>query len=212
MRKQSREPRPKSALGDEEYIGWDDIIKWLIDAKAPPKNATVKITREAAIRGQLESAIILWFLEGDVAAIHALASAAQELLQCVGRTKGKSSPTVKWIKSQPKATQVKLRSPQNFFKHANVDTDEVLDYPTMQGDMYLIDAVASFHDVFSKVTPLMRLFAARLTLENPDILRPSYTSGWILWGAKIEDIAQLCRSDFLAEAVCRVPKTHKAAS
>lgn len=58
------------------------------DKRPPPLPGIVRINREEAARGQLETAIWLWFHEGDIAAIHTLAVAAQGLLSASCRDAG----------------------------------------------------------------------------------------------------------------------------
>jgi hypothetical protein len=193
-------------LRDENNFvaGWDQIAKWLIESKGRQK--WVRITRESAARGQIESAILLWFLDADVASIHTLTIAAQELLHSVGKKRGKPCRDVTWIKSLPKADQKLMRLPQNFFKHANTDPNAQIDYPPTFGDMHLIDDVISYQELYDKLTPIMRLFATRFAVEYLHILPVDETAKQVLMGIQIDDLAELSRSEFLVKCLPRFRK------
>ncbi len=80
-----------------------------------------------AARGQLHTAIRLWFEGGDPVAIHTLASAAHEIVHALFKKKGLKglafdTQYVKADKRQKWASD--LKKPANFFKHAhNEDTN-----------------------------------------------------------------------------------------
>jgi hypothetical protein len=143
-------------------------------------------------------------LEADIASIHTLSVAAQEILHNLGKTVGKPSQLVELIKAQSKAMQKAMRFPQNFFKHANRDANKVITYKPVVGEMTLLDAVVSFRQVFGKMTPLMALFLARITLERPALLNPGATPSEFVQGAHIDDLAKIGRSRFLQECLTRI--------
>lgn len=135
----------------------------------------VTITRQDIARGQLETAITLWFLEKDVVSIHALAAASHEVLHGLG---GKSNPTIIYgeLKKAPGSKKQKgkkiseIRMSQNFFKHANSDRNEVIDFNPVVSEFLMFDAVRCYAGVFDSLTPLMRLFAARFLITWRPIL------------------------------------------
>lgn len=187
---------------NKQAMPWDQIAKGLIESKGPQE--IVYINREAAAQGQIESAILIWFLEGDVASIHALSVAAQELLHTAGKKVGKPSKAIEYINSKSKGFQKRTRSPQNFFKHGHKDPTVRLRYPTVMGEAHLLDAVRSFMELYDKRPPLMRLFGARFMLEFPGYLAPGYAASAFVNGANINDLAHLCRSEFLVACLIRV--------
>jgi hypothetical protein len=125
----------------------------------------VTLTRRNIAKGELDTAILLWFLEKDVASIHVLASAAQEILHAIG---GKKTPSLilNWLETEGTKTQRRKRADktkmsQNFFKHANKDPNYVLDFNPRVSEFIMCDAVLCFNGVFHGLTPLMRIFEAR---------------------------------------------------
>jgi hypothetical protein len=161
----------------------------------------VKITRQDAARGQLDSAILLWFLGQDRASIHTLAVAAQTLLHNVGKKAGKPSRSIEWVKSQPPSFQKVVRDAQNFFKHASKDPDRVLIYAPFMAETFMIDAITCFHRLYDFLTPMMRSFALRFSLMYPHVLPPPEH---LLKGAKVYELARLSRTDFLKEVLSRL--------
>lgn len=185
-----------------DYPQWDETAKVLIESKKYPE--VIEITRQGAARGQIESAILLWFLEADAAAIHTLAVAAQGVAHGVGDKVGKPSYIVQLIQSQSKAFQRAARLPQNFFKHASTDPQQVLPYRPGVGEALLVDAVQTYINVFETPTPLMVVFQARITLEQPALLGGHFTASKFVMGAKIDDLAELTRSRFMQVCLDRI--------
>ena len=85
---------------------------------------------------------------------------------------------------------------QNFFKHANRDPDRVLIYAPMIAEIYIIDAIYMFEDLYHVMTPLMRTFALRFSLSHPNVLELSSLPVKFPASVKINQIAQLSRTEF----------------
>jgi hypothetical protein len=166
--------------------------------RPPPLPGIVRITRQAAASGQTDSAIQLWFESGDITSIHTLAVAAQGVLSALSADMGKPlSKVLNWINEQPKSFQSQLRNPQNFFKHGHHKQPyrDVVSFIPGLAEMILIDNISTYQGLFDSLTPLMKLFAIRFSIEHPDILPLKLT----LKGFEIEDLARLTRSQFLKE-------------
>lgn len=197
-------------MSSEKFSGdWDKVAKLLIEAQ--PKTEWVEITRQAAARGQIESAVLLWFLEADIASIHALAVASQEILHTLGKKVGKPSLVVSMTNAQPKHVQKAMRLPQNFFKHAHRDSSDTLRYRPVIGEINVLDAVMLYGEIFGKVSPLMRVFLARFAFEEPTIFKSGLDPAIYLQGAKIDDLSEVPRSVFMVECLRRVPRGLKDA-
>jgi len=181
---------------EHECIKWDDVAKRLIGSKKPEKE--IKVDVQGAARGQIESAMLLWFLEADPVSIHTLAVAAQELLHNANLEGSKKSPVKSLIKSWPKARQIKLKVAQNFFKHGpdRKNPGPTVDYRPIFGLAALLDATACYIASYGyKATPLMRIFAARQDLEDG---RPA-----ILNGINVDELKDFSRSDFLIQGITK---------
>ena len=152
------------------------------------------MNKRSAAKGQLEAALKLWFDNGDPVSIHALASAANELLHALGKSRGKSSRLQTWIRSQPKQFQSRIFAAQNFFKHGFRDVKGKFAYYPTHGDIVLWDAVLTYETMF-KLTPLMQLYFLRFIIEYHDSFFTAYRPA-MLRGINLDLLAQSSRRQF----------------
>ena len=157
-----------------------------------PESFTV--TKASAARSQLETSISLWFNNADPISIHALAAAANELLNAIGARAGKPSEIQPYIKSRPPAIRDRLRKAQNFFKHAGRDLNERFEYHPMHGEVLITDSILIYHALAGEMTPLMAAFTARLSVTEPDLA--SFLSG-IMSQETAKNLAMVGRPQFL---------------
>ena len=165
-----------------------------------------KVTPELAARGQLESAIFLWFLEADPASIHTLSVAAQGVLNAIGRPRGTKSQAVEWINLQSRSFRDRVRDAQNFFKHGRHHQRDkaVFIYAPFMAEVFMMDAVTHFYRLYESLTPIMILFALRFSLAHPNVLLPHGFPAHLLKGVRIDQLAKLDRSEFLKELLPRI--------
>ncbi len=76
--------------------------------------AAIIVNKELAARGQLHTAIALWFSYGDPVSIHTLAAAAQGILQGLAGKDHQPPHMRKWIKNFPPRVQKIIQNPQIF--------------------------------------------------------------------------------------------------
>lgn len=89
------------------------------------------ITKEDAATRQLGEAVRLFFRYGDLLAIHTLASAALQLLVDLGEQRGVSTVVQRHDHIRPERLKEWLAAivrTRNFLKHADRDSDDLLDY------------------------------------------------------------------------------------
>jgi hypothetical protein len=164
--------------------------------------ATILINKKLAARGQLHTAIALWFSYGDPVSIHTLAAAAQGILQGLV---GKDHPQPhmrKWIKKFSKRVQEIIQEPQNFFKHAWTDPTVTKVYQPYIGDLIIADAALLHQDLYG-LTPFIRAFTIRLSFEQPGISQPHDLTEKITQGIRIDDLESLDRPAFLETVLAR---------
>jgi hypothetical protein len=160
-------------------------------------------TRQSA-KGHLETAITLWFEEKDDSAIHTLAVAAQGALNQMCKDKGiKPSQIHALIQKKSPNVKKKMRSAQNLFKHGRHEVREwkkVAPLIPEYTELVLSDCVSMFTRLFGTLSPLMRLFAFRYNLFNPEAFPMQMT----IKGVKIEYLRGLTRSEFIEEVLPRL--------
>jgi hypothetical protein len=120
----------------------------------------MNISKLDAARRQLETAAVLYFHEGDPVSIHTLTSAAYEVL----RTLNIGPPMIKdmlaeYIRPERiKEIRDKLNEAQNFFKHADRDTDKTLDFEPKLTQFFLMDACVTYKGLSGERVPVLEVF------------------------------------------------------
>jgi hypothetical protein len=91
-----------------------------------------RISKLAAARRQLETAIELWFLDKDPVSIHTLAAAAYQIVHDINDKRGKPGELLfdaNMIKPELRPVINKaLREAMNFFKHADNDPEVIIEF------------------------------------------------------------------------------------
>jgi hypothetical protein len=129
----------------------------------------MKISKLDAARRQLETAVALYFHEGDPASIHTLVGAAYELLLTLSEKVGEQGTIKQWMAEYIKPDRMKeihraLNAARNCFKHADADADAVLDYDPKQADYFMMDACWAYRRLSGERLPLFGVFEAWASL------------------------------------------------
>lgn len=137
------------------------------------KGGKLPISKLDAARRQLETAVDLWFHEGDPVSIHTLTMAAHEILKVLNRAQngppmmGEPCPHIReeytdlW-------REVCVRHAA-FFKHSSHDADETHYFPPTINDVLILDATEVYLRIANDVRPLFRLFKWYMRLHLPEI-------------------------------------------
>ena len=190
---------------DTDFIEWDDAAKQLI--KPQDRTKPIPLDIQTAAQGEIESAMLLWFLEADLGSIYTLARAAQELVHNVGRKANKPSQFEKRMTYWTPVMKAKIKVPQNFLKHgpsrkrAAPNTEQLDSFVV---ESMILDATTTFSDIYQLITPLMKLFTARLIMEEPSSLPAHLTASGFLDDIDVEGLEKLSRSRFLVAALARL--------
>ncbi len=160
--------------------------------KPMPKGVeSVLVTKQAAAKSQLETAIWLWFNEFDPVSIHALAVAAHDCFDAlVSHSVRKRSGLQTWLDSQSKERRKHVRFPQNFFKHGARKLTGQEPLHTIESEVFMMDASNCYEMLHGKLTPLMRLYQARFLYEHPALITEDALPAF----AKNSEIHQLANS------------------
>ncbi len=136
----------------------------------------ITLTKIDAARRQLREAIKLWFYDGDIAAIHSLSCSAHQIVYDINRKNGgrdliydsiviKDEYRKEWIR--------KIKSPYNFLKHAENDSDP-------NGSIELDIEITKFFILFTilalellgyKLDEVEGAFSIYFMLKNPLLLK-----------------------------------------
>jgi hypothetical protein len=123
------------------------------------------VSKLDAARRQLETAIRLYFAEGDPVSIHTLTAAAHQVLADVNRARG-GIPMLKeqvptWVR--PDASEDarrRLNAAANFFKHADRDQGEVIEFDPGLTELLLYDAVVKYREMAGEMVPVLAVYDA----------------------------------------------------
>jgi hypothetical protein len=183
------------------------------DDRPPPIPGVVRISRRQIAEWQIDNAILLWFREKeDVVSPHTLAVAAQGVLTALCRDMRQPlSKVVTWMNRKPKSFQEQLRNPQNFFKHGyhKQPFRDVASFTPQMTEVFLIDNVAVYQDLFGVLTIPMIVFALRFSIEHPKglpLVAFQFADGKVLEATEIKKLAALSKEDFLEAALPLVAK------
>jgi hypothetical protein len=124
----------------------------------------IKVSKLDAARRQLDGAIQLWFYGGDPVAIHALACAAHQVIQDIAEKKSARQYHLKRLVEQvvePSHVQEAMdaiRKPMMFFKHADRDPHDVLEFEPRLSEVFIMLAGGCLRDIGESVSDIQRAF------------------------------------------------------
>lgn len=132
-----------------------------------------RITKEEAAKRQLSEAIRLFFERRDPVAVHTLTCAALQVLADLGRNKGADSflKGAALVREEKKKEWFSLMSrAQNFFKHADKDPEDTLEFHPAATPFFIHDAVMLEKKVTGASSPACLAFNAWFCLSYPDLM------------------------------------------
>src|ERR1700686_980042 len=130
----------------------------ILEARASGKAIT--FTGEDILIRLIDTAIMLWFHDGDILSVHMLGSAAYKTLRDITKETGK----VPWL------TEIigdeRLTVAYDFIRHASSDLTEVLNFPPAANMTLLAGAVTTFEAVFGRRTNFMSILMLRFLTDS----------------------------------------------
>lgn len=151
-------------------------------SEAPDSNAKdhdlkkLPVTKLDAARRQIETAICLWFDDGDPVSIHTLVAAANGILRDINKKLGGEPMLCEpWPYIRPgrenEFRKIMLAA-SNFFKHADKDSKETFFFSDSANEGFLIDSCQVYAQLAHERRPLMRLFTQYFRLHHPELFLP----------------------------------------
>jgi hypothetical protein len=119
--------------------------------------AELQIPKLDAARRQVETAIRLYFCEGDPVAIHTLTAAGHQLLFDLNKARGGPAQWPKWMKSEYRNEFIrKLSEAGDFF--TDRDPDKTLQFDPAQSELLLIDCCEKYRELGGERVPLLAIY------------------------------------------------------
>jgi hypothetical protein len=135
----------------------------------------IQVSKLDAAKRQLETAIRLYFSEGDPVSIHTLSAAAYNILRDLGKNVGSDPMMIKQmflayvIPGKEKLFMSKINEAENFFKHADKDHRATLKFDTSLPEFFILDAIGQYNKLTGEDTPLLKLFRGWFIASHPDL-------------------------------------------
>lgn len=135
----------------------------------------ISVSKLDAAKRQLEHAIKLFFHYGDPIVIHTLNAAAYQILRDLGKKQGITSMMYKEmmnaIKPEKRAEMKKLLTKaENFFKHADRDSDKILKFYYLTTEYTIWDACLIYTRLTKENVPIFLLFHGWFVLKHNNII------------------------------------------
>ncbi len=131
------------------------------------------VTKLGAAVSQLETAITLWFFDGDPCSICTLTFAAAEIISVLNReAKGQpmlidGSSDVIRPEFQEEFRSI-IREGPNFLKHGSKDPAGTYFLPVRNACILLLDAVIAYNHLGHSRRPLFQLLQSWVAIQNPE--------------------------------------------
>lgn len=133
----------------------------------------IQLSKLEAAKRQIETAITLFIKNKDAVAIHTLTAASHEILRDLSKKQGKESfvkdGLLKKVRPEfQKRFIIKINEAENFFKHADKDSDKFLEFDAEQTEFLLWDCCWMFQNITNEYSPLILLYRTWFFTKNPD--------------------------------------------
>lgn len=138
-----------------------------------PDPKAVNVTKLEVARRQIAEAVRLFFERRDAVSIHTLTSAGHQVLADVGSRSGWAGifRNEELIRPEKRSEWKQIiNSAGNFFKHADKDPEDTLDFQADLTQHLLFDAVYLFRWLTADLFPEAMAFALWYVLRYPDAL------------------------------------------
>ena len=137
----------------------------------------IRVSKLNAARRQLDCAIELWFADKDEVSIHALAAAAHQIIHDINQKKGggellfdsaiiKDEYRSKWISILKKA--------MNFFKHAGKDAEEILEFPPISSEAFMLFSIMGLEKIGEPANDTEKAFLDWLAFHRPELMTETF--------------------------------------
>lgn len=140
----------------------------------------MKLTKQQVAVRQLKNAISIWSEGGDEVSIHTLASASLEILDKIAKANSAGGSILLNPKGLITDAKIKdfyalIQRPRNFFKHANHDLHDVIEFNETIPELFLLDALGVYGRLTGEGMALeCKMAFWYLVIKNEAIVDPNY--------------------------------------
>jgi len=164
-----------------------------------------QVSKLDAARRQLDCAVALYFSDGDSVSTHTLVAAAYEVLRDLSARNNGLRPMLKeraldFVRPEHQKTVLrKLSEAENFFKHADRDPGETLEFSASQTESLLLDACDQHTHLSGTTTPAMQAMRLWYIVHHHDMcILPESEAATLALSAPV--LARMRKDEFFALA------------
>lgn len=124
----------------------------------------IHVSKLDAAKRQIETALRLYFSSGDPVSIHTLIAAAYNVIRDINRKRGGDKLYAKeglldYVrKGQEKKVWRLINKAENFFKHADHDHNDTIDFDPVQSELFFFEACSAYAKLTGEFPPLFRIY------------------------------------------------------
>ena len=162
---------------------------------------TIRVSKLDAARRQLDTAIELWFADGDEVSIHTLVAAAHQVIHDINRKKGGKEllfDSAK-IKDEHRSEFVSLiKRDMNFFKHADQDAEQIIEFVPLTSILFMMFSIVGLEHLGERLNDTENDLILWLTFHHPNWMTESYRKfvAERIPVDQLDEIRSLSKSDF----------------
>ena len=136
-------------------------------------NEKIKVTKLDAAKRQLETSVRIYFSNGDPVSIHTLAAAAYNIIRDVNKKRGGKPMLLKeelidtYVKPEyQKLMREKINKSENFFKHADLDHEDNIDFSPRETELFMLDAISHYYSLTGEDPPFFKIYRFWYMINN----------------------------------------------
>jgi len=154
------------------------------------------VTKLDAAQSQLRTAIRMWFYDEDFVSSHTLAFAAYEIIHAVSKAKNPKRGDLLLDSSQVKPEKRKefnqvFREAANFFKHADRDPDETIEFSPGLTELFIYFAIKGLGLCGVTLARELDIFMWWLQVRTPEAMISKNVQEMLIESGLIKNLVQL---------------------
>jgi hypothetical protein len=160
---------------------------------------SITISKLDAVRRQLNTAIELWFADGDPVSIHTLASASHDILHQLYKKKGLSNLLFDSIlikDERRKEWAESLTHHYNFFKHGRKDIEKFIVFSPESNEFLIFFQIVALYRMKQNLSSTEWAFMNWYLMDWPEVLKPEARDRFHI--EKLEQFRVLGKAEFLS--------------
>lgn len=178
------------------------------------KSPELKLSKLDVAKRQLETVIRLYFSHGDPVSIHTLTAASYNVIRDLNKNNSGEKLFAKdrfmdYVKEgHEKEVWDFITSAENFFKHADRDHDEILNFKPEQSEILIFEGCVTYYKLSREFPPLFRLYYAWFIAHHSNWFRLNEENTLLVKKAA-PYIAEMARGDYFNTMLPELMKLSK---